>query len=631
VPYYSLTAELLPNYSARLIFDREGDAPQDLSIDLIWLDEDNIAKAGGDMMERRFSASTLQIDLLDRRDLGIRITPSDRWQQLDEGQGFLVVVSKLSGRGEDRERVGVALWTRADRLAGVAPHAPRAEDASVFNQPELHYLREVLGSLRDPDDGSKASTSTKPAYFDWLEVGGFRGFATDRRLVIASPNGSVGSGLTVLVGANNSGKSTIVESFDALARASQNGVVSFSEGRRNREYVGGLTISLHRSDGQLSTVTSLNAGSESQFSTLEGSEAYSFDVTTIPSRRQFNPYFSRQFSSSRNWGSSAGDFSRTQTRDGFTGRLFELQRSPDRLKIFNGLLERVLGRPVSWAIDLNDQGSYYLQFTEGKTSHSSEGLGEGLISLLFILDALHDSTPDSLMVIDEPELSLHPQYLHRLALVIAEYAATRQIVYATHAPGLVSWEHIANGAVVARVHKADAQSVISQPTRSTFDRVGRLRRNTNQPHTLGIEANEVFFLEDGIVLLEGQEDVVYLPRVLEDLGLPPIENVFGWGAGGAENAPALLRLFEELGFKRVVLVLDNDKASLAADLEREHSGYLIRTIPAADIRTKAQQPPKPAKEGLLDDTNRRVRESLVAPATATFKEVGEYLIDGVSL
>ena len=32
-------------------------------------------------------------------------------------------------------------------------------------------------------------------------------------------------------------------------------------------------------------------------------------------------------------------------------------------------------------------------------------------------------------------------------------------------------------------------------------------RDLNNPHTLGIEANEAFFLEDSIILVEGQEDV----------------------------------------------------------------------------------------------------------------------------
>jgi predicted ATPase len=56
----------------------------------------------------------------------------------------------------------------------------------------------------------------------------------------------------------------------------------------------------------------------------------------------------------------------------------------------------------------------------GNYSHSSEGLGDGVISLMFIADALHDSPEGSMLVIDEPELSLHPSLLRRLSRVLAE-------------------------------------------------------------------------------------------------------------------------------------------------------------------------------------------------------------------
>jgi len=47
-----------------------------------------------------------------------------------------------------------------------------------------------------------------------IEILGFRGFATKQKLEIALPDGNTpGSGLTIIVGANNSGKSTITEAF----------------------------------------------------------------------------------------------------------------------------------------------------------------------------------------------------------------------------------------------------------------------------------------------------------------------------------------------------------------------------------------------------------------------------------
>jgi len=59
---------------------------------------------------------------------------------------------------------------------------------------------------------------------------GYRGFSTEQTLNLAIPNGKRGSGLTVLVGPNGGGKSTLVECFSKIATKN----VSFTEGKRNK-------------------------------------------------------------------------------------------------------------------------------------------------------------------------------------------------------------------------------------------------------------------------------------------------------------------------------------------------------------------------------------------------------------
>ena len=63
-----------------------------------------------------------------------------------------------------------------------------------------------------------------------LVVHGYRGFAEPQTLSFAIPTLNPGSGLTILVGANNSGKSTIVEALRDCAGGS---TPSFTEGKRN--------------------------------------------------------------------------------------------------------------------------------------------------------------------------------------------------------------------------------------------------------------------------------------------------------------------------------------------------------------------------------------------------------------
>ncbi|MFB2836695.1 AAA family ATPase [Floridanema evergladense] len=52
-----------------------------------------------------------------------------------------------------------------------------------------------------------------------LEIKGLRGFATTQSIRFAHPRQKLGSGLTILVGANNAGKSTLIEAISALTIA----------------------------------------------------------------------------------------------------------------------------------------------------------------------------------------------------------------------------------------------------------------------------------------------------------------------------------------------------------------------------------------------------------------------------
>src|SRR6185295_12869952 len=92
---------------------------------------------------------------------------------------------------------------------------------------------------------------------------------------------------------------------------------------------------------------------------------------------------------------------------------------------FDAVLGKVLDPVPDWSIDQMDSGQYFLKIRTGGAVHSSEGLGEGLISLLYIVDALYDSRESDLIAIDEPELSLHPALKRRVSSLLLEYSATR--------------------------------------------------------------------------------------------------------------------------------------------------------------------------------------------------------------
>ncbi len=209
--------------------------------------------------------------------------------------------------------------------------------------------------------------------------------------------------------------------------------------------------------------------------------------------------------------------------------------------------------------------------------------------------------------------------------LFADYTKDRQIILSTHSPYFIDFNSICNGGSVARVYIEDISSVISQLNRSTIAKLYGLITNDNNPHILGLNAQEVFFMDDGIILLEGQEDIIFFQRILKKLDIPLNGTFLGWGVGGAGNMEIFAEILKELGFKKVVGIFDNDKSEEASRLQRVYPDYNFIAIPANDVRTKPAVSPKEAKPGLLDDENKEIRAEYVEPLTALFNRANEYL------
>ncbi|MBY6061969.1 ATP-dependent endonuclease [Microbacterium esteraromaticum] len=446
----------------------------------------------------------------------------------------------------------------------------------------------------------------------WISVQGFRGFREQQEVHLAQPNGRPGSGLTIVVGANNVGKSTIWEAFDALARKFNPGAyfgndISFSEGKRNRQTPSGVRIAIGMDSGLECAIESLSfdtSETHAVWNTEDELRPQIPSLVVVPSRRQFQARFSRGGDASQTWMTSNGEFSRYQSRDGFAMRLFDLHADVAKKKRFDALLAEVIGEQLDWSIELGDGdhgSSYYLKVAASPGVHyTSEGLGEGIVSLLFVLNALYDAPEDSVVVIDEPELSLHPQLVRRLAKVLATHAKDRQIVIFTHSPMLVSWDAVSNGAAVVRVFKEGVDSRVAQAPSEVLAEVSKLQGSWQNPHVVGLDALEALFLEDRIIVVEGQDDAGLLPKVAELASVELEGVVYGWGAGGEGSVEKILGLLHSLGFKKVVALFDNNVPEKVAVVRGAYPQYLTVTIPAADIRTKKHEKERAEKPGLLD-------------------------------
>lgn len=430
-----------------------------------------------------------------------------------------------------------------------------------------------------------------------MEISGYRGFRSPGTINFAIPNGRRGSGLTLITGPNNSGKSSILESL--RARTGYNNV-SFTTGTRNSatDYVSIKYII----DGHEGFVRSITKGSSETERELGGAN---FKVFVLPSRRAFNPYFGRgEMDRDTYLANSSLPAQRASTLGFFEQRLFRTLKNPTH---FNELLRRVLGSETTWSIDQSDQGQYFLKFFNGNNSHSSDGMGEGIISIFAIIDALHDSNAGEMVVIDEPELSLHPSLQKRLASLLYDASADRQIVIATHSPYFVDLKALSEGGQVVRVTTGDAGTLIHELSEETKGAVRRLSEgNIFNPHVFGLDARELFFQDDRIILTEGQEDVLLYPKIADSLGVEINGNFFGWGVGGAGNMKHFCSILKDLGFEKVAGILDGDKASVKDELAIAFPSYHFACIPAKDIRTKPAKKPVDEVVGILDE-KRRIR------------------------
>jgi predicted ATPase len=426
-----------------------------------------------------------------------------------------------------------------------------------------------------------------------LTIEGLRGFSQKREIQLALPNGNAGSGLTLLTGPNNSGKSTIIEAIKV--RSAVHRLPSFHIGMRNTK-TDAVNIT-YLIDGIEETVKSSRAGSSETISDRTS------DLTPyiVPSRRQFSPHFGKSNATDRKQytlQSGSNDALRGQTLTGFEGRLFELEKNHEE---FDKIILEIFPDFMNWSIDQNDSEQFFVKMKSGEKTHSLSGGGDGVISTFVIVAALFDSTAGDVIAIDEPELSLHPTIQRRLANTISRFSSDRQIVISTHSPYFVLPEALRNGAQVIRTwDRKDSIEVYHLSANSCKSLRRLLSPNANNPHVFGLDAREIFFSGDPILVFEGQEDVLFWPKASAARPALATASTYGWGAGGAANVVNVLAVLEALGFMRVAAILDNNRPDDVKNLTREFPNYHIMELPASDIRTKEARPASAEVNGLLD-------------------------------
>lgn len=428
-----------------------------------------------------------------------------------------------------------------------------------------------------------------------ITIENYRGFYDARNISPAQPNGNMGSGLTVLVGPNNSGKTSALNAFRLVLVPRQVDLEHRHEGKM-------LSISLTNDAGQTKSVSNPDLGASLVPAGDQNAWPKADDFRIVPSRRSWAPYTGTQkVEQGQYWQNYFTRDTREIEDPLFVSRIAGMS-TDDRTK-FDELLKKLLPQLNTWRIELSRGQTYILYETKSGARHAADLFGDGMSSLFRVALALFDSREGYVVAIDEPELSLHPQAQKSLADVLSQFSRDRQIIITTHSPYFVNWSDISSGAKIFRLTQEVGGVRVGCLKNSTVSDIERLIADWQKPNLLDAVSREVFFADE-VLFLEGQEDVGLLRKFTEEKGLEALP-AFGYGAGGAANIRFFLRMAEDLGIPAAA-IFDGDHAEMKLEVEREFPNSLVELLSAPDIRDKPRrdnrnrETDEVEKEGIFD-------------------------------
>lgn len=423
-----------------------------------------------------------------------------------------------------------------------------------------------------------------------LTIKGFRGFTDSRKIEFAIPDGeTAGSGLTILVGPNNSGKSSIIEALHILSLNSD----TMPRSMRNEKVPGVMIKCVDGNDNTycIRSTESRGAFIEKVFNGIVQSNfSEKIQPFILSSKRGFTSTFSSNYRVNRdNYHGNIGNNeyrSSNVTNSNFGARLLNVMKSKN---VFDNYLKQIIYPAPNWTIDAIDSNNMYLEFSFNNTKHDSIGAGDGYINIFNIIDAIYDSVEQNLIIIDEPEISLHPDLQKKLFKLLKEQSKNKQIIISTHSPYFIDWDILSKKGKIIRLEKNVDNIDFYELSDDSIKNVNSFLKNYYNPHILGLDANEVFFLNDNIILVEGQDDIVCYKKIFEKYNFNPFASFFGWGVGGADNMEKIILMLKELGYSKIFCILDGDKKDNVTELTSIYPEFCFHAIPTNDVRTKVDK------------------------------------------
>jgi hypothetical protein len=455
-----------------------------------------------------------------------------------------------------------------------------------------------------------------------LSIAHYKSFGAKQTIDFASP-GNGKAGLTVLVGPNNTGKSTTLSVLRRLFDQRQF-LKASREDRRGDEIIDislqlesaaagtlpiniPLTVSLEGKQNEAYYPKKITSASTvqpvQQVLSQNHNPATFLTLKSISCRRPWGDAFTASSTAPPSYASDAENQFRHEEpgaqSNALASALFALDKQGKKAE-FDKLLKSILPEIHEWTIDCPVDADFVCYKTPSGSLHRLSLAGEGIINVFRIAFTLLHLARGDVLLIDEPELSLYPQAQRRLASTILDLSKKNQIIIATHSPHFVSWQALADGARIWRqTLNNGGDTMCGTISNTTFNAIkGVVQSDIKNRRLYDVVAKEIFFA-DSLLFTEGPDDVHYIENYLQPH--EPMQ-LFGYGSGGSGNLQHWLRVADELGIRSAALY-DGNKA---AEYETAVHTFVTRPNVAIfklfkdDIRDWPAEGSEPAKEGVFN-------------------------------
>lgn len=186
------------------------------------------------------------------------------------------------------------------------------------------------------------------------------------------------------------------------------------------------------------------------------------------------------------------------------------RKDPD-VQFVSRQLERI---GYSWDISLEDRNknTYIIQLKKDGRAFLLNQASSGEVELInFVLGLITMGLYGSVIIVDEPELHLHPKWINVLRGFFMEYAFTRknQVMVVTHSSTFIN---SSTYKFLTRVYKDETGSSNLHQINSDDN-----PEEKELLHFINATNNEKIFFSDFVVMVEGDTDEIVFKRILETI------------------------------------------------------------------------------------------------------------------